>query len=173
MKILGIIFGILMVIGGGYCIASPGVTFMSLLIVLAITMIEWAIANLILWIKVKKAGGKNGRLIVNAIVSAIAGIGLLTNAFAQFFTADFMLIMIALIVLAGGVELIIKAFNLKKLPRLKKFWIPALILGILMTISGVMSLINPVALALTLGVMTGIDIMMAGFGIIVISLVSD
>lgn len=173
MKILGIIFGILMVIGGGYCIASPAVTFMSLLIVLAITMIESAIANLILWIKVKKAGGKNGRLIANAIISAIAGIGLLTNAFAQFFTADFMLIMIALIVLVGGIELIIKSFKIKKIALRKNIWILALIVGILMTISGIMSLISPVSLAITIGIMVGIDIMMAGFGVIAISIVLD
>ncbi len=173
MNILGIIFGILMVIGGGYCIASPDVTFMNLLVVLAITMIESAIANLILWIKIKKIGGKNGRLIANAIISAIAGIGLLTNAFAQFFTADFMLIMIALIVLASGIELIIKSFKIKKFAIRKKLWILVLIFGILMTIAGIVSLINPVSLALTIGIITGIDIMMTGFGVIAISIVLD
>lgn len=173
MKILGIIFGILMVIGGIYCVASPGATFMTLLVILAITMIESAIANLILWIKIKKIGGKNGRLIANAIISAIAGIGLLTNAYAQFFTADIMLIAIALIVLVGGVELIAKSFVIKKIALRKNIWILALIIGILMTIAGIMSLINPASLALTIGTLVGIDIVMAGFGVIAISIALD
>lgn len=168
-RILGVILGILMCVGGFYCLLNPGLTFSSISTVFAITLIESAIGYFILWIEIKKKGGKSGLLIVNAILSLIGGIGLLTNVFAQIMFEGVLLNLIALFMLVGGVTQIIHAFDIKKkLPG--KPWVLDLIGGILVVIAGILSISNPLTLGIALGIRMAINIFTIGISIISLSL---
>lgn len=168
-KVLGIILGVLMIVGGIYCIANPAATFASLTIVMGITLIESAIANFIIWLRVKKLGGKNFLLFINSILSLIGGIFLLTNFFAQLIMQETMIIFIALYMVITGAVTIVNAFDIKKLIQ-GGTWIAVLIIGILMVIAGFLSIKNPLALVITIGVNMGINIIVVGASLIALSL---
>lgn len=168
-RILGIILGILMCVGGFYCMINPALTFSSLSTVFAITLIESAVAYFVLWLEVKKIGGKSGILIINAILSLIGGIGLLTNVFTQIMFEGMLLNLVALFMLMGGISQIIHAFEIKKiLPG--KPWILDLIGGILVTIAGVLCIVNPLILSIAVGITMATNIFTIGISIITISL---
>lgn len=168
-RILGIILGILMCVGGFYCLINPALTFSSLSTIFAITLIESAIGYFVLWLEIKKVGGKSGILIVNAILSLIGGIGLFTNIFAQIMFEGMLLNLIALFMLFGGISQIIHAFEIKKsLPG--KPWIFDLIGGILVVVAGVLSISNPLTLGIAIGIRMAINIFTIGISVISLSL---
>ena len=168
-KVLGIILGVLMCIGGFYCLMAPGLAFSSLTIVFGITLIESAIAYFIIWLKTKDLQVSTSKLLINAILSLLAGIALLTNMFTQLFVETVMLYMIAIVMTARGITQIAHSFDIKKVIPGSK-WVLNLICGILVTISGIMCIINPAALAITLGIIISINIFTSGISLIVLSL---
>lgn len=168
-KILGIILGVLMCIGGVYCLMTPGLAFMSLGVVFAITLIESAIANFVIWYKTRHLQLNNTALLLNAIMSLIAGILLITNQFTQLFVESIMLYMIAIVMIARGIAQIVHAFDIKKfIPGSK--WVLNLICGILVTISGIFSIVNPLVLSLAIGIIIAINIFTTGISLVVLSL---
>lgn len=172
MKILGIITGILIAIGGGYCVFNPTLTLESLTVVFAISLIESAVISIILWFKLRRAldSSRTILLLIIGILSAIAGIGILTNYFARFAVLGMMITMSSVAMLFAGIGLVVKSIQLKKIINIGYLWIILLIMGIITTISGVISIIHPDIMGLTIGVYIGIEIMTFGFGIITYSL---
>lgn len=167
MKILGIILGILMCIGGVYCIAMPALTFGSLSTIFGIILIESAIAYFILWSEIKKRGGKSGLLFLNAILSLLLGISLLTNLLTKLVVENLILTIIAMYMIINGVVQIIDAVNTKKE---SKHWILSLIGGILIVFGGIFSIANPIVLELAIGINMAINIFVVGAGLIMVSL---
>lgn len=169
MKILGIIFGFLIAIGGGYCVVNPAITLDSLTVVLAISLIEAAILSFVLWFKLRKNEGKT-LLLINGIISAIAGVGLLTNYFAQFVVVNMIISMSSVIMTATGISLFVKSLDMKKVPEFGSKWIVLMVMAILVIISGIVSIFNPAVMGLSIGIYIGVEIMMFGMGIVVFSL---
>lgn len=168
-KVLGIILGVLMCIGGFYCLMAPGLAFSSLTVIFGITLIEAAIAYFVFWLKTKDLPVSTSKLLINAILSLIAGIALLTNIFTQLFVETVMVYMIAIVMTARGIMQIAHAFDIKKaIPGSN--WVLNLICGILVTISGIMCIINPLALSLAIGIIIAINIFTSGISLIVLSL---
>ena len=168
-KVLGIILGVLMCIGGFYCLMAPGLAFSSLTVVFGITLIEAAIAYFVFWLKTRDLPVSTTKLLINAILSLIAGISLLTNIFTQLFVETFILYMIAIVMAARGIIQIAHAFDIKKaIPGSN--WVLNLICGILVTISGIMCIINLLVLSLTIGIVIAMDIFTAGISLIVLAL---
>ena len=170
-RVLGVIFGILMCVGGVYFFMHPGVAFSSISIVFAITLIENAIGHFVIWFEVRKVKGDTGFILVNAILSLICGIALLSNVFTQLIWDSFILTFISIYMIAHGITTISNSFKLKKAIS-SGTWVLFLICGILVTIAGVFSIINPASLALSIGILIGIDVMIIGINLIVISLSS-
>lgn len=168
-KALGIILGVLMCIGGFYCLMAPGLAFSSLTVVFGITLIEAATAYFVFWLKTKDLPVNTTKLLINAILSLVAGIALLTNIFTQLFVETFILYIIAIVMTARGITQIAHSFDIKKVIPGSK-WVLNLIYGILVTISGIMCIINPVALAITLGTIISINIFTSGISLIVLAL---
>ena len=164
-KVLGIILGLLMMTGGFYCIKAPGITFLGLILVFGITLIESAVGYVVIWSVIKKAGGKNGLLIVNAILAFIVGFALLTDYFAQYVAEGMMLTMVAVVMILIGIEQINFAIKIKKLNGNFVIFLLMLIIGFFMALAGVASLINPIVLEMTIGTLIGIDIMLMGINL--------
>lgn len=168
-RIIGVILGVLMCIGGFYCMLAPELTFGSLSTVFAITLLESAVAYFIIWLEMRKVGKKSGLLIVNAILALIGGIGLLTNVFAQIILEGMMLNMIAIFMTAGGISQIAHAFDIKR-ETPGKPWVWDLIAGILVVLSGIFSFINPLVLSIAIGINIAINIFTIGISLITVSL---
>ena len=167
-KVLGIILGVLMCIGGFYCMMAPGLAFSSLTVVFGITLIESAVAYFVFWLNVKDLKVNSSKLLINAILSLLAGIGLLTNIFTQLFVETFLIYMIAIVMTIRGIMQIAHSFDIKKvIPGTK--WVLNLICGILVTISGIMCIVNPIVLAITVGIIIAINIFTSGIILIVLS----
>ena len=168
-RIIGVVLGILMCIGGYYCMATPALTFASIAIVFGITLIERAIANFVLWYKLRKTKLDRGLLLVNAILSLLCGIGLLTNSFTQLFVDTMILTIISIVMTASGIIEIVDAIKVDRNIE-GAHWVLSLIGGILVLIGGIFSLTNPLVLSITLGLVIAIDIFAFGIGLIVRSL---
>ena len=76
-KIVSVIFGILMIASGIYCLATPGITFLAVGWIIGFNMIADAIGNIITWKDRKDEGMADGWTLAGAIVSLIFGIVLL------------------------------------------------------------------------------------------------
>lgn len=168
-KILGIILGILMCIGGFYCLMSPDITFSSITVVFAITLFESAIGYFSLWRTIKLLGGKSFLLFVTAVMSVICGISLLTNIVTQLFVESFILTLISFYMIAAGVLEVVNAIKFAELTGYR--FILSIILGILLIVCGILSVTNPVALAMSIGTLIALDIMATGAVLIVLSII--
>ena len=167
-KAIGIVLGILMCIGGIYCLFAPVVTYSTVSIIMAITMIESAIGYFFIWNLGRKAGKANAWMLVQAIISLVAGILLLANDGLKIIMDTMILGMVSGYMIIVGVISIINAFKVKKVAE-GKGWIALLITGILIVISGILSLINPIALAISLGIIMAMNIITTGINLITIS----
>lgn len=167
-KAIGIVLGILMCIGGVYCLFAPVLTYSTVAIIMAITMIESSIGFFYIWNLGRKVGKPNTWMLVQAILSLVAGILLIANDSLKIVMDTMILGMVAGYMIIVGVISIINAFKVKKLTE-GKDWIALLIMGILIVISGVLSLINPAALAISLGIMMAMNIITTGINLITIS----
>ena len=168
-KIIGIILGILMCVGGFYCLMFPDITFSSITIIFAITLFESAAGYFFLWRTVKLLGGKSFLLFITAILSIICGVSLLTNVVTQLFVESFVLTLISVYMIIAGVLGVVNAIKFAKLTGAR--FILSIILGIVLIACGILSLTNPVALALSIGTMMALDIMATGFVLIILSII--
>lgn len=168
-KILGVILGVLMCIGGVFCLVNPAATYASISIIFAITLVESAIGYFFIWNAKRKLGQKDGWLLVGAILSLVAGIVIATNAAAQFIVDSAFLGVAAAYMLMMGIFSIVLAFKVKKAIKNSR-WVALLVMGILFTICAILSFINPIALAISLGINMAINIIMSGVALIVASL---
>lgn len=171
-KVLGIVLGILMCIGGIYCMTSPAATYATVSMVFAIVLVENAIGYFFIWNEERKAGVADGWQLVSAILSLAGGIFLASNFAAQLVVDAALLGVIAGFMVAFGITRIIDSFKLKKVLK-GNTWIVILISGILITIAGVVSFINPAALAITVGLNMGINIFLTGLTLIVFTFAVD
>lgn len=170
-KILGIILGVLTFICGIYCLANPAIALSSVLIVFAITLIVEAIGYFMLWLEIRNIK-QSGLLLLNAILTFIAGILLLTNNFAQIFAGSMLITIISIYMVCQGITTIANSFKLKDSIKTSS-WVLILVFGILVTIAGISSFFNPITLLLTIGIIISIDIMIAGLCLIAVSFAAN
>ena len=175
-KILAILLGLLIIVGGFYCTVTPGLTYLSLAWLAGFVILFDSVGVLSSWSDMKKLGHSNGWTLAGAIVSLIFGLALIFSIKLQIVTSAFMTYLIAFWIIMAGCIRLAAAMKLRRykketgvsLPGLAWGWV--LILGILMLIAGVLSLINPLALAVAIGFMVGISIIVAGANLIAFAL---
>ena len=174
-RIISLIMGIFMIFTGLICVATPRMTYSTIAWVLGFSMLIESIANIASWDERKTLGFANGWDLVGAIISLILSIILISSNAMQIAVDTFLLILAACWMLIIGCIRIVTAFKVKKLHDelntmiLGKKWYLALIAGILMVLLGILCLIHPEALAITIGVYIGIEIIVAGCELITYS----
>lgn len=164
-KILAVILGVLTCLGGVCCMVLPTVTYSTVSIIFAITLVENAVGYFIIWNKERKQAKANGWLLVGAILSLVGGFVVSTNILAQFIVESAFLGIVAGYMVSMGVIAIIISFKIKKQINDNK-WLGVLLSGILMIVAGIMSFLNPVILAISLGINMAVNIFLTGVGII-------
>ncbi|MDO4537924.1 MAG: DUF308 domain-containing protein [Coriobacteriales bacterium] len=166
MKIVSIILGILCVIAGGYCIFTPVETFGNLGWILGLFMIIDGIGSIVSYIEYRGAGKPSIWALLGGIASVILGV-IVTGSIAMQFAIDFALAyLVAFWIIFGGICRIVGSFGLRKLYKagdpLGRNWALFLILGILITIVGILCLIHPIFAAAGVGML--IAFAMISFG---------
>lgn len=158
MTVLFIILGVLLVAGGFSCIFTPLLTFMNTGYFVVILIFVFGVVGIINAIAAKRFG-------VNfafSILSVLLGIVMLSFPESLLFAESVMLIMTAVWFVIMGIVTIVNSVTISKAAG-SGIWVLQLILGILAVIVGVGSIIEPLRLAVTLGVLIGIDFIEAGF----------
>ena len=179
-KVFMIILGILVFIGGIYCIATPGMTYLSLVWFIGIMMFVFAIQAMITYGERKRLGLANAWNLISAILACICGLAIIVSFHAELVAAEMLLYILFGWLIVVGIISVIGAFGLKKLPEpaekvvefiTGKWWVH-LLLGILLIIAGIFGFVHPLMGAISVGMLVGIEIMISGFNMVVGALTS-
>lgn len=183
-RILTAVLGVLAVIAGVYCLAWPGLTYVSMAWIVGATMLVNGVANLISWPERKRIGLANGWSLAGAVVSVLFGVVLLVSNSMRFLMDVYLVYMAAAWLVVYGVLRIAMAFKMRSLrknaladpavadmlPRPRWGWV--LCMGVLMVVGGVIGFLNPLTLALAMGVLIGSSIVMLGIDLIATAFVA-
>ena len=170
-KFFTMVLGIMMIVGGVYCMFTPAITYMTLGYILAVSMIVDAVGNIVIWSDEKKAGRANGWHLAGAIISCVFGVVLLCSTAMQL-VVDLWIAYIAAWIVVMGILRIVIAVRMKKVRNaldaeilVKRWWL-ILVIGILMVLAGILSFINPTVLMIAIGVNMGLYILFAGANLV-------
>lgn len=167
-KVLAIIFGILMVIGGISCMFTPVVTTLAIGYIVGFSMIFDAIGRFMEWFDLRKTQEADGFMLAGAILSMIFGFFILNSAILQLGIDAFIVYYIAIWLILHGIITVLHALKLHKFHKnwdtkiLGTRWYLPLIFGILVVIFGIICLFNPLIIASMIGVFIGLGIISAG-----------
>ena len=169
MKILAIILGVLLAIGGFYCMFAPVATYEALIWLFAVGMIVDGVARIVVWNEQRKAGTASGWTLAGGIITIILGIFLLGSFLAQVALGVFFAYLIAVGMVVGGITRIIAAFQIRNAGPFagQSSWVAILVLGLLTTCLGVWFVINPGAVVITTGFLMGLSIIFSGIALVV------
>ena len=169
MKILAIIMGVLLAIGGFYCVAAPVATYEALIWLFAIGIIVDGVTRILVWNEQRKAGVASGWTLAGGILSIILGILLLSNIALNIITGVFLAYVIAIGMVVGGITRIVAAFQIRNAGPFagQSSWVAILILGLLTTAVGIWFVINPGAVVITVGFLMGLSIIFSGVALVV------
>lgn len=171
-KFLVILLGVVLVIGGIFCLFTPITTFLTTGYIVGVFILCDAIANISAWFSIKKYVNISGWYLFGAIVSAIFGILVIVNVRMQF-AVDMAIVYIVcawIIMLAATrimLALKIKKFN-DLLPNAFKNsrWISLILVGILMIIFAIICMLQPGIMSVILGVLISWTIIFNGVSLI-------
>ena len=155
-KAVSVILGVLMIIAGVYCFFTPVETSTVIPFVLGIVMV----------------GDGIGRI----VTSLIFGLMLMFSPVLQMSIGVVVILLTGWWILALGIIRIVHAFHLLKIKResegfgfgeiIGSNWWIALILGILLTIFGLIVILNPMLGLGVIGVLVGCSVITAGINLI-------
>ena len=171
-KILTIILGICMLIGGFYCMFSAAYTYMAIGYVIALMMIFDAVGIFALWGEEKRNGQSDGWMLAGAIMSLVFGILVFSSPHMVAAVDVFLVYFLAIWLVICGIISIVRACKLHKTHKdldtqlVGVRWYLILILGILQILLGVLCLLNPIIMASIIGVFMGLGIVCTGAGLI-------
>jgi len=171
-RFLVILMGLLMVVGGVYCLFTPVTTFLTTGYIVGVIIFCDAIGNIVAWFNAKKYVEISGWYLANAIISLIFGIIIMLSIGMQFAVDMFIVYAVAVWVIMTGISRISMAIRMKqlmnKLPKIfnNKKWLGILLFGILMVLFGILCVFKPIVLSSVLGVLIAWFIIFAGASLI-------
>ena len=184
-KVISVILGALMISAGVYCFFTPVETSTVIPFVLGIVMIGDGIGRIATWFNIRDIVRQSAWVLVSAVVSLIFGLMLAFSPVLQMSVGVFVIGLTGWWILALGVIRIVHAFHLLKLKKesdgfgfkkesdgfgfsemLGSNWWIALILGALLTIFGVIVILNPMLGLGVIGVLIGCGVITAGVNLI-------
>ena len=174
-KVLLIILGILTVIGGMWCAATPGLTYLSMVWVIGFMMFFHAIEEMVTYGKRKEMGLANGWNLAGAILAFLCGLMIIISAKVELLTGVTLLYVLFFWLIFAGITSIFAAFSLKKYQNsgdavidsvTGKWWV-GIIFGILMIIAAAMGFAHPLLAAISIGLIVGFEIIVTGVNMII------
>ena len=178
-KVFSVIIGILMIIGGIFCLFTPISTTMALGFVVGFSMVIDAVGRFIEWWQEKKNGIANGWMLAGAILSCVFGFFILNSAALQLGVNIFIVYYTACWLLLHGIFSIAGAWKIRRLHKnwdtkmLGTHWYIPLCIGILACVFGILCMFKPFIMASVIGVFIGLGIISAGADMITVATVRE
>lgn len=173
MRVISIILGILLVVGGMMSIISPGSMTLGLASLMGLFILIHGVGSLVSHYRFRNLG--DGWGISGAILSVILGALLMTNGLVQWITTLAVVFIAGLWMLVAGIACMATAVKLARAARVLPWerpslgWLWLLFLGLLLVILGVLAYVHPVVGALTIGALMGVYVISAGVHLIGLS----
>ncbi|MDO4484280.1 MAG: hypothetical protein Q4C54_07585 [Clostridia bacterium] len=186
LKILGVIFGLLMAGTGIHlmCVPLAAVDALSAVIptVLGIVLTVSSVTRFIRWTQLKSSGASDGLLFWESVLGFVFGVSLLLSYWLRASIAvSFSLVITlwaSLLLLSKGITGIVRAFQMKKanqtLVNWGRFtfnWVLQLVVGIALTLIGIISALNPLLTMAGIGIIVGVNVTIYGISMVFGSLV--
>ena len=175
-KTLFVILGILMILAGITCFFTPVETSSVIPFIFGLAMVIDGIGRIIAWFSIREYAPRSGWVLASSIISLVFGLILTTSPMLQMSVGVFVVLLTGWWILALGIIRIVHAFHLLKLKResdgfgfgemLGSNWWIALILGALLTLFGVIVILNPMLGLGVIGVLIGCSVITAGVNLI-------
>ena len=178
-KTLFVILGILMIIAGIACFFTPVETSSVIPFVFGLAMVVDGIGRIIAWFSIREYAPQSGWVLASSIISLIFGLMLTTSPMLQMSIGVFVVLLTGWWILALGIIRIVHAFHLLIIKRkspdfvlnemIGSNWWIAFILGLLLSVLGVIIILNPLLGLGVLGVVVGCGMITAGINLIFLS----
>ena len=174
-KILVLLFGIILVLGGLFCLFNPSATFLLTGYVVGAFILCDGIANIIAWFDAKKYANISGWYLFEAITSLLFGIIVMLNVKMQFLVDMAIVYIICTWIIIAAIFKISLAIKIKKVNSIlssifkNKKWISLLLIGILMIVFAVICMIQPAIMSILLGALISLVIIFNGISLITLS----
>ena len=165
-----------MILAGVYCFFTPVEASAVIPFVLGIVMIGDGIGRIAMWFDIRDSVRQSAWVLVSAVVSLIFGLMLVFSPALQMSVGVLVILLTGWWILALGIIRIVHAFHLRKIKKeaggfgfsemLGSNWWIALILGALLTIFGIIVILNPMLGLGVIGVLVGCSVITAGINLI-------
>lgn len=174
MTVIMIIFSILMIICGVYCIITPIQTFTALGWIAGIAVVVSGLSAVF-----RYASGRSGRSIwelIGGIVGILFGIFLTVNSFAQFAANIVIAYAAALWLIIYGISGIAEAVTMKRINKEipEEFrtasWLVVMTLGVLTAVIGVLCVFQPKITFFSVGLLIGVSILISGIKTLILAI---
>lgn len=171
MKVITIIMGVLLVVGGIYCIMTPVATYSAMGWLIGLSMVVEGVASAITWNERRKLGIASGWSLAGSIVSIILGVFLLGSFALQFAVDVFIAYLIAVWLIIAGVARVVAAISARNSQdqAYASTWAIQLVLGVLIVILGILYIFNPLSAMIGVGLLMGMSIVAVGVELIACS----
>lgn len=175
VRIVSFILGICTVITGIYCLLTPDVALNLLAIVIGVVMIADAITKTLSWYDLRNTLDGDAILLFSAIISAFLGVFLIADGFAQWMLESIIVYVSAAWVIVTGILRISRSLRLKSLTGdasllIGRYWWLLLLFGIALVCLGIFMILNPMTVALAIGVVISIAIIFVGANLLTFSI---
>ena len=169
MKVITIILGGLLVVGGIYCVFSPVATYSAISWLIGLSMVVEGVGGIVTWSERRKLGLANGWTLAGAIISILLGVFLLGSFMLRFAVDMFIAYLIAFWLIEAGVVRIVVAVGTRNSygQEGSSGWILQVVLGVLIVVLGILSIFNPLSIVLSVGTMLGISVLFVGLALVV------
>ena len=174
-KICSIILSVIMIALGVYCIFTPGITYLNLAYMIGVSILFDAIGKIFNWWHYRKENDiSDSWLLISGILSCIFSVILLSDGLFQFALDMTIVYLIAVWILITGIIRIVRSFRIRKLYKAtdligRRWWV-VFTFGIILACVGILSLMNPSLLILTIGVNIGLAILISGCNMLTFAL---
>ena len=169
MRIIKVILGVMLAVGGIYCMMTPITTYSVIAWLIGLAMIVEGVGGIVTWMERRRLGLANGWTLAGAIVSLVLGIALLGSYMLQFAVDAFIAYLIAIWLVVAGIARIVAAIGARnsQLQPGAGSMVLQIVLGVLIAILGVLCIFNPLSVVAGVGMMLGISIVVVGVDLVI------
>lgn len=156
-RILWVIAGVLLIVAGVFCMASPAAALSGVTLLLGISMLFSGVVDLVIFATANRLMAGSGWFLVDGIVTVLLSLLILCD---QWFTAMALPLVFGMWLLFSGITKFANSFDLKRLGVRGWGWFTAL--GAVMAAVGFFSFLEPLAGLVAMGVTVGLFLILEG-----------
>lgn len=156
-RVLWILAGILLIAAGVACLINPSVALTGLSLMLGIAMMFSGVVDIVIFAAGHNRMSGSGWFLVDGILTVLLSLFILCD---QWFTTLSLPFIIGMWLLFSGITKFVNSLDLKNLGVRGWGWFTAL--GVLMTVAGFISFLDPLAGMAAIAVVAGIFLILEG-----------